>query len=299
MLDLPALEPAQPPATTRLRDGRRPQPRPSERLRFGPPGVARPVRSRSRSPTSAARASRGLPADAPITYAGQPARRIVALARPVGALKDGDILTAHSEMQVDATELVRSDVNCNVGVATRLFLSPDPDSLDDAVAIGNEAVQLHRARRADDQDARARGRAKLDHGSPRPGLRPADVRAAAAVDDRQLRLRRVQERHRGRPRPSGQLHAWSATGPRRTPAWSARPPTAATTPSWARVSTSSVRTMSASTRSRSATSLPATLSRACPRCRLRRPTTARPFTAPSCSRTIRPTPVERRCRPTT
>ena len=140
----------------------------------------------------------------------------MALARPVGALKDGDILTAHSEMQVDATELVRSDVNCNVGVATRLFLSPDPDSLDDAVAIGNEAGNNFTGRGARTIKTLERGVVPSSTGSPRPGLRPADVRAAAAVDDRQLRLRRVQERHRGRPRPSGQLHAWSATGPRRT-----------------------------------------------------------------------------------
>ena len=109
-------------------------------LRFGPPGVAPP----GAEPFSLAHFSgqslpEASPADAPITYAGQPAQLIVALARPVGALEDGDILTAHSEMQVDATELVRSDVNCNVGVATKLHLSPDPDSLDDAVAIGNEA----------------------------------------------------------------------------------------------------------------------------------------------------------------
>ena len=35
------------------------------------------------------------PTDAPITYGSQPAQFIVALARPVGTLKKGDILTAH------------------------------------------------------------------------------------------------------------------------------------------------------------------------------------------------------------
>ena len=71
MLDLPALSlpnPQQPRACGMDVDHNRGH---LSVLRFGPPGVARPVRSRSRSPTSAARASRGLPADAPITYAGQ------------------------------------------------------------------------------------------------------------------------------------------------------------------------------------------------------------------------------------
>ncbi len=109
-------------------------------LRFGTPGVApsgaEPFSVAEFSGQSVPEAS---PADAPITYSGDPPELIVALARPVGALEDGDILTAHSEMEVDATELVRTQVDCNVGVATRLYLSPDPDSLEDAVAIGNEA----------------------------------------------------------------------------------------------------------------------------------------------------------------
>ena len=108
-------------------------------LRFGSPGVApagaEPFSVADFSGQSLPEAS---PSDTPITYSGQPQENIVALARPVGALEDGDLITAHSEIAVDATELVRSDVNCNVGVATRLFLSPDPDSLDDAVGIGTE-----------------------------------------------------------------------------------------------------------------------------------------------------------------
>lgn len=78
------------------------------------------------------------PADAPITYGSQPAQYIVALSRPLGTLKSGDILSAHSELQADATNAVRSDVNCNVMVASRLYLSPSPNSLSGAVAIGNE-----------------------------------------------------------------------------------------------------------------------------------------------------------------
>ena len=108
-------------------------------LRFGPPGVAPP----SAEPFSLAHFSgqslpQASPTDAPITYAGQAPEFIVALSRPVGALEEGDILTAYSEMEVDATELVRSDVSCNVGVATKLYLSPDPDSLENAIIIGNE-----------------------------------------------------------------------------------------------------------------------------------------------------------------
>ncbi len=108
-------------------------------LRFGPPGVApagaEPFSVADFSGQSIPEAS---PSDAPITYSGQAQQNIVALARPVGALTEGDLITAHSEIMVDATELVRSQVDCNVGVATRLFLSPDPDSFDDAVGIGTE-----------------------------------------------------------------------------------------------------------------------------------------------------------------
>lgn len=78
------------------------------------------------------------PPDAPITYGSQPAQLIVALARPVGSLKSGDILTAHSELQVDARNAVRSNTYCNVMVATRLYLSPSPNSLSGAVPLGAE-----------------------------------------------------------------------------------------------------------------------------------------------------------------
>jgi hypothetical protein len=79
------------------------------------------------------------PTDAPITYGGQPAQPIVAISRPVGTLKAGDILTAQSELQADGRDVVRSNVNCNVMVASRLYLSPSPNSLSGAVAIGKEA----------------------------------------------------------------------------------------------------------------------------------------------------------------
>jgi hypothetical protein len=78
------------------------------------------------------------PSDAPITYGGQPAQFIVALSRPVGPLQTGDILTAQSELQADARDVVRSNVRCNVMVASRLYLSPSPNSLSGAVAIGYE-----------------------------------------------------------------------------------------------------------------------------------------------------------------
>jgi hypothetical protein len=81
------------------------------------------------------------PSDAPITYGSQPAQLIVALARPVGTLKTGDILTAHSELQVDARNPVRSNTSCNVMVASRLYLSPSPNSLSGGVAIGSEGGQ--------------------------------------------------------------------------------------------------------------------------------------------------------------
>jgi len=81
------------------------------------------------------------PSDAPITTSGQSPQFTVALARPVGSLKHGDILTAHSELQVDARNLVRSNTSCNVMVASRLFLSPSPNSLSGAVAIGTEGGQ--------------------------------------------------------------------------------------------------------------------------------------------------------------
>jgi hypothetical protein len=81
------------------------------------------------------------PADAPITYESQPAQFIAALARPVGTLNKGDILTAQSELQVDARNAVRSNTYCNVMVATKLYLSPSPNSLSGAVEIGAEGGQ--------------------------------------------------------------------------------------------------------------------------------------------------------------
>jgi hypothetical protein len=88
------------------------------------------------------------PTDAPITYGSQPAQFIVALARPVGTLKKGDILTAHSELQVDARNAVRSNPYCNVMVATKLYLSPSPNSLNGAVEIGAEGGQNFTGREA-------------------------------------------------------------------------------------------------------------------------------------------------------
>jgi hypothetical protein len=88
------------------------------------------------------------PTDAPITYASQPAQFIVALARPVGTLKKGDLLTAHSELQVDARNPVRSNPYCNVMVATKLYLSPSPNSLSGAVEIGTEGGQNFTGREA-------------------------------------------------------------------------------------------------------------------------------------------------------
>ena len=78
------------------------------------------------------------PPDVPITYDGDPAQLIVGLARPVGTLKKGDILTAHAELQVDARNAVRSNTYCHVMVATRLYLSPSPNSLSGAIPIGSE-----------------------------------------------------------------------------------------------------------------------------------------------------------------
>jgi hypothetical protein len=88
------------------------------------------------------------PTDAPITYGSQPAQLIVALARPVGTLKKGDILTAHSELQVDARNAVRSNPYCNVMVASKLYLSPSPNSLSGAVEIGTEGGQNFTGREA-------------------------------------------------------------------------------------------------------------------------------------------------------
>jgi hypothetical protein len=78
------------------------------------------------------------PSDAPITYGSQPAQLIVALARPIGSLKKDDILTAHSELQVDARNAVRSNPYCHVMVASGLYLSTSPNSLSGAVALGTE-----------------------------------------------------------------------------------------------------------------------------------------------------------------
>jgi hypothetical protein len=81
------------------------------------------------------------PSDAPITYGSQAPQLIVAMARPVGSLKKGDILTAQSSLQADARNAVRSNTSCNVMVATRLYLSPSPTSLSGAVALGSEGGQ--------------------------------------------------------------------------------------------------------------------------------------------------------------
>jgi hypothetical protein len=78
------------------------------------------------------------PVDAPITYAGDPAQYIVALSRPVGTLRTGDVISAHSELQADARELVRSNPSCNGMLASRLYLSPSANSLTGARSIGNE-----------------------------------------------------------------------------------------------------------------------------------------------------------------
>jgi hypothetical protein len=59
----------------------------------------------------------------------------------VGPLQTGDILTAHSELQVDARNAVRSNTSCNVMVASKLYLSPSPNDLSGAVAIGTEGGQ--------------------------------------------------------------------------------------------------------------------------------------------------------------
>ena len=81
------------------------------------------------------------PSDAPITYGSQAPQLIVAMARPVGSLKKGDIITAQSALQVDARNAVRSNTSCNVMVATRLYLSASPTSLSGAVALGSEGGQ--------------------------------------------------------------------------------------------------------------------------------------------------------------
>jgi hypothetical protein len=78
------------------------------------------------------------PTDVPITYSGDPSQFIVALSRPVGLLKTGDIISAHSELQADARDLVRTNTSCNAMLATRLYLSPSASSLSGARAIGAE-----------------------------------------------------------------------------------------------------------------------------------------------------------------
>jgi hypothetical protein len=78
------------------------------------------------------------PADVPTTYSGDPAQLIVAMARPIGDLEAGDILAAHSELEVDARDVVRSDVSCNIGFQSELFIGPSPTSLAGAVPIGTE-----------------------------------------------------------------------------------------------------------------------------------------------------------------
>jgi hypothetical protein len=78
------------------------------------------------------------PADVPTTYSGEDPQLIVAMARPIGDLEAGDILAVHSELEVDGRDVVRSDVSCNIGIQTRLFIGPSPTSLSGAVAIGTE-----------------------------------------------------------------------------------------------------------------------------------------------------------------
>jgi hypothetical protein len=78
------------------------------------------------------------PSEAPITYGSQPPQFIVAMARPVSSLRKGDVITAQSELQVDARNAVRSNTYCNVMVATQLYLSPSATSLDGAIPIGSE-----------------------------------------------------------------------------------------------------------------------------------------------------------------
>ncbi|HKH42048.1 MAG TPA: hypothetical protein VKA41_09360 [Solirubrobacterales bacterium] len=78
------------------------------------------------------------PADIPTSYSGDPAQLIVAMARPIGELETGDILAVHSELEVDGRDVVRSDVSCNIGVQTKLFIGPSPTSLTGAVEIGSE-----------------------------------------------------------------------------------------------------------------------------------------------------------------
>ena len=99
------------------------------------PADAKPYSTEQFSGPSLPEAS---PADAPITYSGEPAQFVVALARPVGTLKTGDIISAHSELQADARDVVRSNPSCNAMLATRLYLSPSPNSLTGATAIGTE-----------------------------------------------------------------------------------------------------------------------------------------------------------------
>jgi hypothetical protein len=78
------------------------------------------------------------PTDVPTTYSGDPPQLIVAMARPIGDLEPGDIVTAHSELEVDGRDVVRSDVNCNIGVQTKLYIGPSPTSLTGAVEMGSE-----------------------------------------------------------------------------------------------------------------------------------------------------------------
>ena len=99
------------------------------------PADAKPYSTEQFSGSSLPEAS---PADAPITYAGEPAQYVVALARPVGTLETGDIISAHSELQADARDVVRSNPSCNAMLATRLYLSPSANSLTGAQAIGTE-----------------------------------------------------------------------------------------------------------------------------------------------------------------
>jgi len=109
-------------------------------LRTGPaatlPAGATPFSIEQFSGTSLPEAS---PSDVPITYGSEPAQFIVGMSRPVGALQTNDVLTAHTELQVDARNTVRSNASCNVQVATRIYLAPSPNSLTGARAIGAEA----------------------------------------------------------------------------------------------------------------------------------------------------------------
>jgi hypothetical protein len=108
-------------------------------LRTGPAGVAPggafPFSFADFSGQSVAETQ---PADVPTTYSGESPQLIVAMARPIGDLETGDVLAVHSELEVDARDVVRSDVSCNIGFQSALFIGPSPTSLSGASQIGTE-----------------------------------------------------------------------------------------------------------------------------------------------------------------